>query len=349
MYICEYCKKEFKKQQSLAAHKRHCKLNPNFDEEKYRKILSESAKKGYTTFKQNNKEIFEKHTYKCICQKCGKEYNVELTEQQYNKKQFSKFCSKSCSNSHVVSNQTKQKISQSLKCSEKFKINNKKANLARLETRIKNDTTNTLEIINGKLIRHFKCKECGKDFTKLTERNIGGRTYCSAECKHKYLSEHTGGYRNGSGRGKSGWYKGIYCDSSWELAFVIYHLDHDLFIQRCSKTRSYIYNGKEHTYHPDFTTKKGIVEIKGWKTEQWEEKQKANSDIIVLYKNDMQLYLDYAIQTYGANFIEMYDDSKPVKENKKLYCVNKDGKNIMIPKDKLQDYIKNGWARGRVK
>lgn len=30
-----------------------------------------------------------------------------------------------------------------------------------------------------------------------------------------------GGLRVGSGRGKKGWYKGIHCDSSWELAFVV--------------------------------------------------------------------------------------------------------------------------------
>ena len=32
---CLCCGKEFNKRQSLAAHKRHCKLNPNFDEDKY--------------------------------------------------------------------------------------------------------------------------------------------------------------------------------------------------------------------------------------------------------------------------------------------------------------------------
>ena len=35
-----------------------------------------------------------------------------------------------------------------------------------------------------------------------------------------------GGKRHGSGRGKKGWYKGYYCDSTWELAWVIYQLDH---------------------------------------------------------------------------------------------------------------------------
>ena len=45
MCKCEYCGKEFEKWQSLAAHKRHFKLNPNFDEEKYHQILSNGSKK----------------------------------------------------------------------------------------------------------------------------------------------------------------------------------------------------------------------------------------------------------------------------------------------------------------
>ena len=35
----------------------------------------------------------------------------------------------------------------------------------------------------------------------------------------------SGGLRHGSGRGKKGWYKGYWCDSTWELAWVIYQLD----------------------------------------------------------------------------------------------------------------------------
>lgn len=45
-------------------------------------------------------------------------------------------------------------------------------------------------------------------------------------------SKSMGGYRKGSGVGKSGWYNGIYCDSSWELAYVIYHIDNNLPIIR---------------------------------------------------------------------------------------------------------------------
>ena len=84
-------------------------------------LLSNGSKKGHNTFKQNHKERFEKHIYKCICQKCGKEYNIELTEEQYNKGKYSKFCSRSCANRHIVSEETKRKISKGVKKSETYK------------------------------------------------------------------------------------------------------------------------------------------------------------------------------------------------------------------------------------
>jgi hypothetical protein len=41
-----------------------------------------------------------------------------------------------------------------------------------------------------------------------------------------------GQYREGSGRGKKGRYKGHWYDSSYELAFVIYALDHGFWFER---------------------------------------------------------------------------------------------------------------------
>ena len=113
-----------------------------------------------------------------------------------------------------------------------------------------------------------------------------------------------GGYRKGSGRGKQGWYKGIYCDSSWELAFVYYHLENNLKIERCKETRKYIYNGKEHKYLPDFITKDGIFEIKGFSTKQSKEKSKQNSDIKVLYYEDVKPYLEFVENRFGKKFYE---------------------------------------------
>jgi len=43
-----------------------------------------------------------------------------------------------------------------------------------------------------------------------------------------------GGKREHSGRGKQGRYNGIWCDSSWELAWVIYNFDHGIKFKRYS-------------------------------------------------------------------------------------------------------------------
>ena len=113
-----------------------------------------------------------------------------------------------------------------------------------------------------------------------------------------------GGKRIGSGRGNQGWFKGIYCDSSWELAFLVYYLDHNKNIKRCEDRREYIFNNEKHTYIPDFITDDGIIEIKGYKTQQWKSKLEQNPDIKVLYEDDIKPYLEYAISTYGKNYWE---------------------------------------------
>jgi len=119
-----------------------------------------------------------------------------------------------------------------------------------------------------------------------------------------------GGLREGSGRGKKGWYKGIFCDSSWELAFVIYHIDHNIPIKRCEEKRPYEYKGRTHYYIPDFIVNDKIIEIKGFNTEQWQIKMLNNKDVTVLYEEDMKPYFEYVENKYGKNYIEMYEKTK---------------------------------------
>ena len=117
----------------------------------------------------------------------------------------------------------------------------------------------------------------------------------------------SGGYRMNSGRGKKGWYKGIFCDSSWELAFVIWNIENNKSIERCKEKREYIFKGEKHIYIPDFIVEDEVVEIKGYSSKQWEEKIKQNPDVKVLYKNDIKPYLDYVVSKYGKNFISLYE------------------------------------------
>ena len=195
----------------------------------------------------------------------------------------------------------------------------------------------------------YYCKQCNKEFSIFDIRDINGRLYCSKECKHKYLSEHTGGYREGSGRGKQGWYKGIHCDSSWELAYLVYHLDHNLYIERCKEKRYYVWNNKQHTYYPDFITDDGIIEIKGYSTDQWKSKEEQNSDVKVLYKNEIKPYLDYVTNTYGTDFIKLYDGYNPKLDlkNHTYVWVHNEKENHMIKTNLYDEYINKGFIRGR--
>lgn len=118
-----------------------------------------------------------------------------------------------------------------------------------------------------------------------------------------------GGYRPGGGRGKKGWFNGIWCDSSWELAFVMFHIDNGIPIARCTEVRSYEYEGKPRSYHPDFVANGKIVEIKGYNSSQWQAKSLSNPDITVLMFEDMKPYLDYAMSKYGKDFVKMYTES----------------------------------------
>lgn len=355
MYICEYCKKEFKTIRGLFGHKGHCKLNPNNTEEKLYKRYKENSQKSAKTIIEKNKirrkvEEATRKERKLICKKCGKEYILNLTDKEFENGKYSKFCSRSCANSRQHSEETKKKIGNHVKNSEKYKINN----LLAIQKRVKEKDNNAIFDKNGYKIHYYICKECGKEFTNIQKRNINSIKYCSKECKHKYLSEHTGGYRIGSGHSKSGWYKGIRCDSTWELAFLIYHLDNNLYIERCNEKRTYIWNGKKHIYYPDFITDKGIIEIKGYKTNQSEEKRKQNPDIINIFKDDIKFYLDYVKEKYDKTLVELYDNSNPKLDflnNEKYVWVHNDKlqKNKMIYPAKFTEYNENGWVHGRKK
>ena len=119
-----------------------------------------------------------------------------------------------------------------------------------------------------------------------------------------------GGYRKGSGRGKSGWYKGYYCDSSWELAFVIYNIEHNIKFERNKKQFLYTYENKQHNYIPDWKIDGKYVEIKGYWTEQWQAKleQFPKDEILeVLTEQEIKPYIDYVVEKYGKDYIKLYE------------------------------------------
>lgn len=233
-----------------------------------------------------------KKEFKVKCKNCGKIFTVIEEETKFPIKGDKYFCCRSCANTRHHSEETKQKISKGVRTSEIFIQNNKLANLNKIG-KFRN---------SGKI--HF-CKNCGKQLNYNEIVRYGKYLYCSDECKNIYLTNNThGGYRIGSGIGKHGWYKGFYCDSTWELAFLIYHLDHNLYIERCKEYRKYTINNKEHIYIPDFITNEGIIEIKGYKTKESEAKRLQNPDIKCIYREDIYKYIEYVKHQYNVNNIQ---------------------------------------------
>lgn len=200
-----------------------------------------------------------------------------------------KYCSISCANSNrSLSKESRKKISESLKnkvnWEQKYYTNPK------------------------------KCIIC-KEPIPYKSRHV--RKTCSTKCLKEWKSEYmpkalkgvpgVGGVRKGSGRGKRGWYKNVWCDSSWELAVVIFCLEHNKPIERCKETFEYIFEGKTQTYHPDFIIDGKIVEIKGFWTEKEKAKvSQATKEIEIIDEISIIPYIKYATEKYGKDFVLLY-------------------------------------------
>lgn len=190
-----------------------------------------------------------------------------------------KYCSSSCANTRKHSTETKNKISGSL---------------------VGKPTWN-----KGKKVKweYSTCQLCKKE---LVFRRSSPKKF-HPDCWLKS----SGGYRKGSGIGKSGWYKGYWCDSSYELAWVIYQLDHNIPFERNKKKYKYTWKNKDFYYIPDFIQNNKLVEIKGFCNSQTKEKLNSIKDIdlIVLYKKDLTKEFEYVELKYGKNFITLYEKS----------------------------------------
>ncbi len=322
---------EFLSDDELIQEYRNCNYSLKAVDKKYNKsgntLLRLFRKRNIDYNKIKNDYLLQQKQFEeskvLYCENCGK-----VIDGYYGSGRFcNRYCATAYGNSHRAkrTEESKKKTSISVKNSIKCQIAAERSR------------------------KIYQCKYCNKDFSVFDIRNIRGRTYCSKECKHKYLSAHTGGYREGSGRGKQGWYKGIHCDSSWELAFLVYYKDHNLNIERCKEKRSYIWNNEVHSYYPDFITDGGIIEIKGYSTDQWKLKENQNPDVKVLYKDDIKPYLDYVINTYGTDFIKLYDGYNPKLDlkNYTYVWVHNEKENHMIRTELYDEYINNGYIRGR--
>lgn len=231
--------------------------------------------------------VKEKVIKKKTCPKCNKIFKIEVISSSNDKGK--KFCSRSCANSRV---QTKE-------------MNEKKR----------------LKLKGVKKKKPLYCIECGKEI--ISKKGYCQKCYIKNPNLKKKLSEN-GGYRKGSGRSKGGYYKRIWCHSTYELAYLIYCLDHRIKIKKCTEYFKYIYKGKEYSYNPDFVVNDDlIVEIKGYWTPLVEVKSKSvkNRNYKIYYYDKIKNYIKYVKDTYKVKKLyELYDNYKPKYTYKCFYC-----------------------------
>lgn len=173
-----------------------------------------------------------------------------------------------------------------------------------------------------------------------------------------------------------GMYDNIYMASSYELIYYLYCKNNNIRIERCPFRFSYFWNNCEKIYVPDFYLPDYdmIVELKGrgiyYNKEQTELKAKsvANHKYKIIYDEDMFKYICWFASFYNIpkrgipNFVKSllktgeYNTEKCIskKHNSRtknyVWIRNKDfHKNILVPYDKLGEYLNNGWERGRLK
>lgn len=124
-----------------------------------------------------------------------------------------------------------------------------------------------------------------------------------------------GGYRQGLGRSKSGYYRGIYCGSTYELCWVIHSLDHNIKFTRFPGKLEL--NGV--VYYPDFLLDDGntIIETKGYEAQESVDKKSKVAELLgysvkVLRKKDLEYAFKYVQETYKTTkFFTLYDEYKP--------------------------------------
>ncbi len=206
------------------------------------------------------------------CRQCGIRLNF--------KKRRNIFCSLSCSAIHSNSHRESVITSEYIKSQRARAIAKPsgwaKSRLGRAANK------------NSKEIR--VCHTCNT-FFEVYKSNP--RLSCSTPCVR------TGGAREGSGRAKTGYYNGIYCGSTYELAFLIWHLDHNIDIKRSKEKFSYVFENKSRTYYPDFEVDRVIYEIKG-RLSQVDYAKIATCNAVIVCGDDMKPYITYVSKTYNV-------------------------------------------------
>ena len=244
-----------------------------------------------TQSRLRRKSIMSSKTIYKTCPICKTEFNA------YSKWTKDKtYCSKSCANSSrgARSEETKSKISQKL-LGEKPST----AQIEKFKETMRLRRVNKLENHNSKYTPN--CKICDKP------KPLIYKVTCSKQC-YKKLATENALKQVKHGGGHKGIYKGYRSDSTYELAFIIWHLDNSIAIERSKNVYDYTYKGKISKYNPDFIIDGIEYEIKGYMCNRARAKLDQNPHIRVIDRNGIQKYIKYVQSKYRVkNLQELYE------------------------------------------
>jgi len=250
--------------------------------------------KGTLAMKQLKKELVDKwNKSPKLCKEC----NTPITYED----RRNTFCSKTCGAVYGNRKRTESGWKHSQSTIKKLKKSGKVYGKLSY-TKMKKDKID------------ITCKNCSSTFKVYP--SSANRKYCSVRCassdSDKY--KNCGGYRQGSGHSKSGYYKGIYCQSTYELCWVIYALDNGI---KFSRFEGMLTDGVTK-YVPDFLLDDGstIIELKGYESEESVNKKSKLAEslgykITVLRRDDLSTVFQYVKQKYGTDkFYTLYETRK---------------------------------------
>ena len=96
-----------------------------------------------------------KNEYTCTCIKCGKEYKIYCTENQYKNGKYRKTCSSSCANSRTMTEEKRQKIKEGV--NSYIKKNKSKTEYNYICDKCGKKFVSKVKIRND---RHKHCEDC---------------------------------------------------------------------------------------------------------------------------------------------------------------------------------------------
>lgn len=306
MYNCKYCGKECKNANSLSNHERRCSINPSTQ------LIGFNC--SYCGRQCKGEQALHKHERHC---KSNPSRIPQANPSNESQEVYCSYCGKLCKNQNSLRNHERLCKKNANREIHHLKGVRRPDLAGRIPWNkgLSKDSSDTIKKQAEAISMRLKSGEIIGCFGLRGTDNYSTKPEVKAKVSKKMLGNH---YNNPSktGRGKKGRYKDFYCSSTYELAFIIYCLDKEIPVKKCSYVYDYEYEGKKHKYYPDFIVNNTIIEIKGFYTEKVKVKTESVKDrpIIVLYKKDLKEVFDYIESTYNKtvdkNIHELYQDKE---------------------------------------